>query len=133
MTDVGQLWQMLASWSFSFPFCLPEYMNQQLSETSRSSRLSEVYNPNYEDLSLVWGDSSTPFPLEDLKLVARPPEGHEYLNTGQSSLPVDNPDYQDTYLPQATPTTSPANGRLLPAAENLEYLGLGAALQAPVR
>lgn len=115
-------------------------MNQQLSETSRSSRLSEVYNPNYEDLSLVWGDSSTPSPLEDLKLVARPPEGHEYLNTGQRSLLVaagdslDNPDYQDTYLPQATPsTTSPANGLFLPAAENLEYLGLGAALQAPVR
>lgn len=114
-------------------------MNQQVSETSRSSRLSEVRNPNYEDLSLVWGNGSIPSP-DDLKLFAQVPEGPEYQNTGQSLLPLaagdslDNPDYQDTYLPQATPSTaSPGNGLFLPAAENLEYLGLGAALHAPVR
>ncbi|XP_070784140.1 melanoma receptor tyrosine-protein kinase-like isoform X5 [Enoplosus armatus] len=111
-----------------------------LSDTSRSSRLSEVLNPNYEDLSLGWGAALLPSPLEDLKPSARVPEGPEYLNTTQSSLPLaasdslDNPDYQADFLPQATPTTTlTGNGLFLPAAENLEYLGLGAALHAPVR
>ncbi|KAI3355585.1 hypothetical protein L3Q82_018406 [Scortum barcoo] len=117
-----------------------EYMNQSISETSQSSRLSEVLNPNYEDLSLGWGAS---FPLEDLKLPAPITEGPEYLNTAQSSLPLaasdslDNPDYRADFLPQATPTMNTdamtGNGLFLPAAENLEYLGLGAALHAPVR
>ncbi|XP_031694661.1 melanoma receptor tyrosine-protein kinase-like [Anarrhichthys ocellatus] len=116
-----------------------EYMNQSLSGTSWSSRLSEVLNPNYEDLSLGWGAASLPSPLEDLKSL-----GPEYLNTAQSSLPLaasdrlDNPDYQADFLPRATPftantTTVTGNGLFLPAAENLEYLGLGAALYAPVR
>lgn len=113
-----------------------------MSETSRSSRLSEVLNPNYEDLSLGWGAASLPPPLEDLKPFARGPEGPEYLNTAQSSLPLasgdslDNPDYQADFLTQATPnntTSLTGNGLFLPAAENLEYLGLGAALYAPVR
>lgn len=117
-------------------------MNQSISETSRSSRLSDVLNPNYEDLSLGWGAASLPFPLEDLKPSVRVHEGPEYLNTAQSSLPLatgdslDNPDYQADFLPQATPTnttTLTGNGLFLPAAENLEYLGLGAALHAPVR
>ncbi|KAM3860320.1 LOW QUALITY PROTEIN: melanoma receptor tyrosine-protein kinase-like [Diretmus argenteus] len=108
----------------------PEYMNQSVSETSR---LSEVLNPNYEDLSLGWGGASLPSPLEE-------PNPPEYLNTARSSLPLaasdslDNPDYQADFLPQATPTTSlSGNGLFLPAAENLEYLGLSAALHAPVR
>ncbi len=119
-------------------------MNQSISETSRSSRLSEVLNPNYEDLSQGWGAASLLFPLEDLKHSTRVPEGPEYLNTAQSSLPLvasdslDNPDYQADFLPQATPTNTSTtaltgNGLFLPAAENLEYLGLGAALHAPVR
>lgn len=122
-------------------------MNQSMSETSRSSRLSEVLNPNYEDLSLGWGAASLPSPLDDLKPYARVPEGPEYLNTAQSSLPqaasdsLDNPDYQADFLPQAAPSSSTTtaaatltgNGLFLPAAENLEYLGLGAALHAPVR
>lgn len=119
-------------------------MNQSLSETSQSSRMSEVLNPNYEDLSLGWGAASLPSPLEDLKYFPNIPEGPEYLNTLQSSVPLtasdslDNPDYQADFLPQATPSTSDANaltgnGLFLPAAENLEYLGLGATLHAPVR
>lgn len=106
--------------------------------------MSEVLNPNYEDLSLGWGATSLPSPLEDQRPFSKVPEGPEYLNTLQSSLPLtasdslDNPDYQANFLPQATPSTSNAtaltgNGLFLPAAENLEYLGLGAALHAPVR
>uniref|UniRef100_A0A4W6CT20 Receptor protein-tyrosine kinase n=1 Tax=Lates calcarifer TaxID=8187 RepID=A0A4W6CT20_LATCA len=118
-----------------------EYMNQSMSETSRSSRLSEVLNPNYEDLSLGWGAGLLPLPQGDLKPSARGPEAPEYLNTAQNSLPLpasdslDNPDYQADFLPQATTTTTSltGNGVFLPAAENLEYLGLGAALHAPVR
>ncbi|XP_056219868.1 melanoma receptor tyrosine-protein kinase-like isoform X1 [Seriola aureovittata] len=117
-----------------------EYMNQSVSDTSRSSRLSEVLNPNYEDLSLSWGAASLSFPQADLKPSSRVPEGPEYLNTAQNSLPLpigdslDNPDYQADFLPQAATATSlSGNGVFLPAAENLEYLGLGAALHAPVR
>lgn len=115
-------------------------MNQSLSGTSRSSRLSDVLNPNYEDLSQGWGAASLPSPLEDLKPSFRIPKGPEYLNTTQSSVPLaasdslDNPDYQADFRPQDTPLTSlTGNGLFLPAAENLEYLGLGAALHAPVR
>lgn len=117
-------------------------MNQSWSETSRSSRLSEVLNPNYEDLSLGWGAASLPSPLEDIKPFALLPVGPEYLNTAQSSLPLpasdslDNPDYQANFLPRTEPTNTPSvagNGLFLPAAENLEYLGVGAALHAPVR
>ncbi|XP_074549435.1 melanoma receptor tyrosine-protein kinase-like isoform X2 [Halichoeres trimaculatus] len=122
-----------------------EYMNQSMSDTSRSSRLSDVLNPNYEDLSQGWGATSLPPPLGDPgKPFSRVPEGPEYLNTAQSSLPLaacdslDNPDYQADFLPQAPPssvsnTTLTRNGLFLPAAENLEYLGLGTALHAPVR
>ncbi|KAM8823287.1 melanoma receptor tyrosine-protein kinase-like [Spinachia spinachia] len=105
-----------------------DYMNQSLSESSWTSRLSEVFNPNYEDLSR--GAASPPSPLEELKSL-----GPEYLNTAQSSLPrsggdsLDNPDYQADFPP---PATSPRSAVFLPAAENLEYLGLGAALHAPV-
>lgn len=117
-------------------------MNQSLSETGRSSRLSEVLNPNYEDLSLGWGPASLPSLLQGPKPLDRVPEGPEYLNTGQNSLPLaacdslDNPDYQADFLPQTNSTNGTAvtgNGHFLPAAENLEYLGLGAGLHAPVR
>lgn len=110
-------------------------MNQSVSETSQNSRLSEVLNPNYEDLSPGWGLTSLPTPPEDPK-----PSGPEYLNTTQSSVPPDgsdslcNPDYQADFLPETT-STGPLteNGLFLPAAENLEYLGLDAALHVPVR
>lgn len=114
-------------------------MNQSVSETSRSSQLSEVLNPNYEDLSMGWGAASLPSPLEDLKPYDRVPCGPEYLNTARSSLPQvasDNPDYQADFLPQITSATTTAlmgNSLFLPAAENLEYLGVSAALHAPVR
>ncbi|KAM3593948.1 uncharacterized protein V6R79_026296 [Siganus canaliculatus] len=118
-----------------------EYMNQSMSETSRGSRLSEVLNPNYEDLTSGWGATSLPSPQEPF---TPRPEGPEYLNTAQNSLPLvagdslDNPDYQASFLPEATPpnadgSTLTGTGLFLPAAENLEYLGLGAALRAPVR
>uniref|UniRef100_A0A8C2XJK9 Receptor protein-tyrosine kinase n=1 Tax=Cyclopterus lumpus TaxID=8103 RepID=A0A8C2XJK9_CYCLU len=80
-----------------------EYMNQSQGETSQSSRLSEVLNPYYEDLSLGWGATSLPSAPEDLKSL-----GPEYLNTARSSLPLaagdslDNPDYQADFLLRAT-------------------------------
>ncbi|XP_028288363.1 melanoma receptor tyrosine-protein kinase-like isoform X2 [Parambassis ranga] len=118
-----------------------EYMNQSVSDTSRSSRLSEVQNPNYEDLSLGWGASSFPSPLEDLKFSKGAPYGPEYLNTTQRLRPLvdggdslDNPDYQEDFLPQtATAASITRSSLFLPAAENLEYLGAGAAVYAPVR
>ncbi|XP_051796575.1 melanoma receptor tyrosine-protein kinase-like isoform X2 [Acanthochromis polyacanthus] len=103
-----------------------DYMNQSVSETSRSSRLSEVLNPNYEDLSLGCGAASLPSPLEDLHISNPVPSRPQYLNT--ISLPSDglnDLDYRDD--------TAISGGLFLPAAENLEYLGLGAALHAPVR
>uniref|UniRef100_A0A673AMI8 Receptor protein-tyrosine kinase n=1 Tax=Sphaeramia orbicularis TaxID=375764 RepID=A0A673AMI8_9TELE len=117
------------------PWCFPEYMNQSMSETSRSSRMSDVLNPNYEDLSQAWGATCLPPPLEDLNT-----SGPEYLNTMQSSLALapppsdslDNLDYQAHFLPQTGSALTP-NGQFLPAAENLEYLGLGAAHHAPAR
>uniref|UniRef100_A0A672J273 Receptor protein-tyrosine kinase n=1 Tax=Salarias fasciatus TaxID=181472 RepID=A0A672J273_SALFA len=99
---------------------------QHASNDNQSSRQSEVLNPNYEDLTEGWGATS-------------PPSGPEYLNTTQSSLPpltrdcLDNPDYQADFVPQTSSDALNGNGLFLPAAENLEYLGLSAALHAPVR
>ncbi|XP_070409614.1 melanoma receptor tyrosine-protein kinase isoform X2 [Nothobranchius furzeri] len=105
-----------------------DYTNQSVSETRRSSsRLSEVFNPNYEDLNQSWATKSF--------------SGPEYLNMTQSSLPPEDgdslrsPDYKANFL-SLTSSTSEAltgDGVFLPAAENLEYLGLGAALHAPLR
>ncbi|XP_027860188.1 melanoma receptor tyrosine-protein kinase isoform X2 [Xiphophorus couchianus] len=104
------------------------------SETS--SRLSDIYNPNYEDLTDGWGPVSLSSQEAETNF-SRP----EYLNTNQNSLPLvssgsmDDPDYQAGYqaafLPQTGALTG--NGMFLPAAENLEYLGLGGALYTPVR
>uniref|UniRef100_A0AAX7U050 Receptor protein-tyrosine kinase n=1 Tax=Astatotilapia calliptera TaxID=8154 RepID=A0AAX7U050_ASTCA len=114
-----------------------EYMNQSVSETSQSSRLSKVLNPNYEDLSLGWGP--LPHPLEDLN-TSQVPYGPEYLNASFKLRPLvtshslDNPDYQADFLPQTIKDATLAENHLfLPAAENLEYLGVGGALHAPVR
>ncbi|XP_076014086.1 melanoma receptor tyrosine-protein kinase-like isoform X2 [Genypterus blacodes] len=121
-------------------FARPEYMNQTESETIPNRRLSEVLNPNYEDLGLGWGATPLPSPLEEPKSFAQIPEGPVYLNTASSSLPtdamdsLDNPDKEAYFLPQVMATTGlSSNDLFLPAAENLEYLGLGAALYAPVR
>ncbi|KAM4534179.1 melanoma receptor tyrosine-protein kinase-like [Odontesthes bonariensis] len=101
-----------------------EYMNQSVRGTSPSSRLSEVFNPNYDDLSLGSGADWLPPPLEDPA-----PSQHEYLNTTQVSLPLaaQDPTSEAVLLPQT------GNGLFLPAAENLEYLCLGAAQHAPAR
>ncbi|XP_054621745.1 melanoma receptor tyrosine-protein kinase-like isoform X3 [Dunckerocampus dactyliophorus] len=111
-----------------------EYMNQD--ESGPSSRPSEVHNPNYEDLSPVWGAASLPFLPEDRKIGHGVEEGPEYLNTAQSSLPriasLDNPDYQADFLPRATPSNMGTRGPFLPAAENHEYLGLAGAMQTSV-
>uniref|UniRef100_A0A669ENX2 Receptor protein-tyrosine kinase n=1 Tax=Oreochromis niloticus TaxID=8128 RepID=A0A669ENX2_ORENI len=110
-----------------------------VSETSQSSRLSKVLNPNYEDLSLGWGAAPLPHPLEDLN-TSQVPYGPEYLNASCKLRPLvtshslDNPDYQADFLPQTiTDATLAENHLFLPAAENLEYLGVGGALHAPVR
>nr|XP_057916904.1 melanoma receptor tyrosine-protein kinase-like isoform X2 [Doryrhamphus excisus] len=100
-----------------------EYMNQ--ADSGFTCRPSDVHNPNYEDLSPVWGAASLPFRPGNRKIVQ---EGPEYLNTAQSSLPriasLDNPDYQADFQPRATPSNMGTSGLFLPAAENHEYLGL---------
>ncbi|KAL1006430.1 hypothetical protein UPYG_G00072270 [Umbra pygmaea] len=127
------------SWENGFS-SLPEYMNQ-----NGSRRHSDVFNPNYEDPSEpIWGstcssDLSPPSgyntEVKVFSSLPHVPEGPEYLNTAQCTLPrsvyesMDNPDYQEDFLPQATPTT----GHFLPAADNLEYLNLSTAGHAPVR
>uniref|UniRef100_A0A4W5ML78 Receptor protein-tyrosine kinase n=1 Tax=Hucho hucho TaxID=62062 RepID=A0A4W5ML78_9TELE len=111
-----------------------EYMNQ-----NGNTKLSDVFNPNYEDPSEpAWATRTSSGYDPDNKFInylPRVPEGPEYLNMARSTLPrsvcesMDNPDYQEDFLPQATPTSS----HFLPAAENLEYLGLSAAVHTPVR
>ncbi|XP_056155115.1 melanoma receptor tyrosine-protein kinase-like isoform X2 [Lampris incognitus] len=114
----------------------PEYMNQSVGGSIRSSRLSEVLNPNYEDLNMSWGSTFLLPAREETRFPAPVSEGPEYLNTERSLLPLpasdslDNPDYHADFQPQTTPTNS---SLFLPAAENMEYLGLNAALHTPVR
>lgn len=95
-----------------------------------SSTASGVLNPKYEDLGhaglKAWPSSS----------LTQGPNQPEYQNTAQSSgIPVgpengNHPDREPGFLPQA-PTVSTGNtwtstgSRFFPAAENLEYLGLG--------
>ncbi|XP_028289789.1 melanoma receptor tyrosine-protein kinase-like isoform X2 [Gouania willdenowi] len=101
-------------------FTVHDYMNQTTSETS--NKPSQVLNPNYEDLGQACSAEFYP-------------SGHEYLNTAQTSLfqnVLDNPDYQGDVLPHSSRAGLNGNGGFLPAAENLEYLGLGAALHPPV-
>ena len=117
----------------------PEYMNQM----GGSSRLSEVMNPNYDQSEPAWARSCGPSPLEERcqeKLWARLgglAGAPEYLNTARSSLPfaiaesMDNLDYQEDFLSTASPTGS--GSLCLPAAENMEYLGLSAVLHAPIQ
>lgn len=117
---------------------LSEYMNQSLSLSSRSRRLSEVLNPNYEDLSQGWGTAS-PYPPLKLKPRGHLPEGPEYMNTAQSLFPpaatgcLENPDYQAHLPAQAPASTLSGADVFLPAAENLEYLGVGPLLYSPGR
>ncbi|XP_013856799.1 melanoma receptor tyrosine-protein kinase, partial [Austrofundulus limnaeus] len=105
--------------------------NQTLSETRRSSKLSEVLNPHYEDLDQDWGATS----FSSLQGESKFPPGPEYLNISQNSLlnydVIDNPDYKSNFLPLTEALNE--DRKFLPAAENLEYLGLGTALHAPVR
>ena len=104
--------------------------------------MSEVMNPNYEQSEPAWARSCGPSNLEErcqekhrarLGELARAPE---YLNTARSSLPIaiaermDNLDYQEDFLSMAAPTGS--GSICLPAAENMEYLGLSAVLHSPV-
>lgn len=103
-------------------------MNEQ------TSTLSEVLNPKYEDLSQVRTTTLHPSSQSFLWL----PEKPEYQNTQGSLLlaATENLDLETDFLPQATtiPTVNTSNGNtLVPAAENPEYLGLGAPLQATIR
>ena len=132
---------------FSF-FAATEYMNQSHGGSSLSSRLSEVLNPNYEDLGLGWGASALPATLEDASSLSEAIddpkrltclfEAPEYLNIAQTQScllrytndSLDNPDYQADFLP---PNTTNTSGLFLPVVENLEYLALDTAVQPPVR
>lgn len=118
-------------WIFFYTDYMNEYMN------GRTSTLSEVLNPKYEDLSQV---SATAVHSTSQSFIRRP-EKPEYQNTLQGSRLLAAPeslnlDHKDDFLPQATtvPTVHKSNGSTrLPAAENLEYLGLGAMVQATIR
>ncbi|KAG7266278.1 hypothetical protein CRUP_009333 [Coryphaenoides rupestris] len=108
------------------------------------NRLSELLNPNYEDLSPGWGATALPATPEDSdtspgaadepERLTRVFEEPEYLNVPQSSLPRcahnsrDNPDYRADFLLPATSTAN-SSGLFLPAVENLEYVGLNTAVQ----
>ncbi|KAL7886713.1 hypothetical protein AOLI_G00044340 [Acnodon oligacanthus] len=98
---------------------LPEYMNQDV--TTHSDRV----NHNYENT----------IPTE--KYIGRSrsiPERSKFLNNSLSTVPVsrgaslDNPEYQHDVLHNQT-----SDSLFLPAAENLGYLGLTTAVQAPGR
>ncbi|XP_030623382.1 epidermal growth factor receptor [Chanos chanos] len=101
---------------------LPEYVNQNM------TTLCDIMNPNYEDSGL--GDADDMY----VDTTNRRQEGPEYLNTANSTLPhsycasLDNPDYQQDF-----PSAGTHDSVFLPAAENLEYLGLSSPVQAPVR
>uniref|UniRef100_A0A4W5MMP0 receptor protein-tyrosine kinase n=1 Tax=Hucho hucho TaxID=62062 RepID=A0A4W5MMP0_9TELE len=116
-----------------------QHHNSGVNTHNGNTKLSDVFNPNYEDPSEpAWATRTSSGYDPDNKFInylPRVPEGPEYLNMARSTLPrsvcesMDNPDYQEDFLPQATPTSS----HFLPAAENLEYLGLSAAVHTPVR
>uniref|UniRef100_A0A3B4DLE0 Receptor protein-tyrosine kinase n=1 Tax=Pygocentrus nattereri TaxID=42514 RepID=A0A3B4DLE0_PYGNA len=98
---------------------LTEYMNQDI--TTHSDRV----NHNYENT----------IPRE--KYIGRSrsiPERSKFLNSSPSTVPVsrgaslDNPEYQHDVLHSQT-----SDSLFLPAAENLGYLGLTTAVQAPGR
>lgn len=123
---------------------LPEYVNQ------RESLLCDMMNPNYEDPEVVDshginnGSGRHSYDDEDgghddddeedgyCEVLSGNPTGPEYLNTASCTLPrslcanLDNPDYQEAFLPLDVP-----HGLFLPAAENLEYLGLNTKVQTP--
>ncbi|XP_042566103.1 epidermal growth factor receptor isoform X2 [Clupea harengus] len=119
---------------------LPEYVNQQ------ETVLCDMMNPNYEDRGEVdshgvdggrhGDDDDDDDDNEDgyCEVLSGKPEGPEYLNTARCTLPrslcanLDNPDYQEGFLPLDGPRSL-----FLPAAENLEYLGLSTKAQAPAR
>lgn len=96
-------------------FYFTDYMNDNMN--GPSSATSGVLNPKYGEL-------------------CQGPNKPEYQNTAQSSPPLvgpenrNKPDHEVGLLPQATTVSSgntwTSNGnRVFPAAENLEYLGLG--------
>ncbi|KAG9333786.1 hypothetical protein JZ751_010128 [Albula glossodonta] len=109
---------------------IPEYVNQN------GTGPSDVMNPNYQDPGVsstaLSPDTMDQTEAEYLSSFSGTAEEPEYLNTAQPTLPrglqtsMDNPDYQEDFFPVAKPQS---NGHLLPAAENVEYLGM-TALQA---
>lgn len=131
---------------FWFYFSTPEteYVNQ------RESMLCDMMNPNYEDPEVVDshgitnGNGRHSYDDEDgdhdddneddgyCEVLSGKPTGPEYLNTASCTLPrflcanLDNPDYQEAFLPLDVP-----HSLFLPAAENLEYLGLNTKVQTP--
>lgn len=112
-------------------FFYTDYMNENMN--GRRSIVSEVLNPKYEGLSQVRATALHPSSQSSIQL----PEKPEYQNTPQGSLLLAaeslNLDHEADFLPQATTVHTSNGNMLLPAAENLEYLGLGALVQATIR
>ena len=134
-------------------FCAAEYMNQNGGSTS------DMANPNYQHpgppRSVHSIEALDETEEEYLNCFKEPagatttttPVAPEYLNTSQNGLlslsssssaligqsqfnpqnSMDNPDYQQDFFPLAVKPK--LNGHHLPAAENVEYLGLAGPLE----
>lgn len=118
-------------------FFYTDYMNVDIK--GQSSSVSEGLNLKYEDLSQVRVNA---LPSSSKSFIPVP-KNPEYQNTAQGSLLLvatescNNLSHEMGFLPQATtgPTvnTWASNGnKFFPAAENLEYLGLGASVPATI-
>lgn len=122
---------------FYFLF-VPEYVNQLV---PKKASASAVQNPIYNNFSLT-ANSKVPTDSSYQNSHSTAVDNPEYLNTNQSPLAktvfesspywiqagnhqinLDNPDYQQDFLPKETKP----NGLLkVPAAENPEYLRVAA-------
>uniref|UniRef100_A0A8C6WLY2 Receptor protein-tyrosine kinase n=1 Tax=Neogobius melanostomus TaxID=47308 RepID=A0A8C6WLY2_9GOBI len=104
-----------------------DYMNQAMSLEDGDAGLSDVFNPNYEDLSLACSPepqylNAPHVPARDVPHVPARDAFRDMLDNLEYIGPdCANPDLRNT-------TTLTHNALFLPAAENLEYMGL-----APVR
>lgn len=105
-----------------------DYMNEDIN--GRTTVLSELLNPKYEDLSQARADaSSSPSSSQPFIQCPRKPE---YRNTGpQSVLAATAESVEASTLPPVNTGESTGN-TVLPAAENLEYLGLSVPVQSAI-
>lgn len=92
----------------------------------RTIVLSELLNPKYEDLSQASSSSSSSQPF------TQRPRKPEYQNTGPHSLLVSTTESVEAYMLPPVKTGASSRNTVLPAAENLEYLGLSVPVQTNI-